>query len=155
MDKKINFKPTGYSTLTPYLIVEQGKEAIEFYKKVFGASEEVRMERPDNKIGHAELKIGDSKFMLADECPERATHSAKTIGNSPIGLHLYVEDVDAITNKAVSHGAKLVQKVEDQFYGDRTGTIEDPFGHIWHIATHVEEVTEEEMEKRVKKIFGG
>jgi PhnB protein len=140
--------PEGYHSVIPYLILDNASKGIEFYKKAFGATELVRMPRPDGRIGHAELKIGDSVVMMADEARERGTRSARTFGGSPVGILLYVENVDAITDSAVAAGAKLVQPVKDQFYGDRMGTIEDPFGFQWYVATHVEDVSPEEMHKR-------
>jgi PhnB protein len=140
--------PEGYHCVTPYLILDNASKGIEFYKKAFGATELVRMPRPDGKIGHSELKIGDSVVMMADEVPERGTRSARTLGGSAVGILLYVENVDAVTDSAVAAGAKLVQPVKDQFYGDRMGTIEDPFGFQWYVATHVEDVSPEEMHKR-------
>lgn len=153
MGKKISYLPDGYQTLTAYLIVKNAAQAIEFYKKVFDAVEMMRMENPDKKIGHAELSIGNVKFMLADECPEMNAHAPDKYKGSPIGMHLYVKDVDSTAEQAVKHGAKLVRKVENQFYGDRSGTLEDPFGHTWYIATHVEDVSEEEMKKRIADLF--
>jgi PhnB protein len=142
----MNFKPDGYHSLTPYLIMRDAAKAIEFYKKVFGAEEHMRMGTPDGKIGHAEIKIGDSVVMLADECSEGK--SPQTLGGSAVGLMFYLPDVDATVKLAVAEGATLQRPVEDQFYGDRSGSIADPFGHVWHLATHVEDVSPEEMEKR-------
>ncbi|WED44201.1 VOC family protein [Legionella cardiaca] len=152
MNEEISYLPEGYATITPYLVVTDGVKAIEFYKNVFGAKEVMRMESPDKRVGHAELTIGESKFMLADECPESNAKSPKAFGGSPVGIHLYVKDVDATAEKAVNHGAKIVRKIENQFYGDRSGSLEDPFGHTWHIATHIEDVSEEEMSKRLQKL---
>jgi PhnB protein len=140
--------PENYGRVTPYLIVQGAADAIDFYKKVYGATEIMRMPGPDGKIGHAELKIGDSVFMLADENTEMGHKSPRTIGGSPISLVLYVEDVDRTVKNAVEAGSKLVRPVADQFYGDRTGGIVDPFGHEWYVATHVEDVSSEEMKKR-------
>ncbi len=140
--------PDGFHTVTPYLIVDHGAAALEFYKKAFGATEVMRMADPSGKIRHAEIKIGDSIIMLADEAPEVGARSARSIGGSPITIHLYVEDVDSLTNRAVAAGAKLVRPVQDQFYGDRSGTVEDPYGHQWHISTHKEDVPMEEIKKR-------
>ncbi len=141
--------PEGYSTATPYLIVTGASEAIEFYKRVFGATELMRFAGPDGKIGHAELQIGDSKLMLADEHPERGFRSPRTLNGSGIGIMLYVEDVDRVFNLAIEAGAKAQQPLENQFYGDRSGTIVDPFGHWWTVATHVEDVSPEEMQRRM------
>ena len=140
--------PDGYHTATPYLIVEGAAQAIEFYKKAFGATELMRMAQPGGKIGHAEIKIGDSPIMLADESPDVGARSPQSIGGSPVSIMLYVEDVDRIFSQAVAAGAKVKRPVADQFYGDRTGGIEDPFGHLWYIATHKEDVSPEEMRKR-------
>ena len=131
--------PEGYHTATAYLIIKDAAQAIEFYKKAFGATEVMRFAQPDGKIGHAEIKIGDSHIMLADEFPEMGARSPQSIGGSPVSILLYVEDVDAQAKLAVAAGAKVVRPVKDQFYGDRSGSFEDPFGHQWHIATHVED----------------
>jgi PhnB protein len=140
--------PDGYHTATPYLIVNGAAQAIEFYKKAFGATELMRIAQPGGKIGHAEIKIGDSPIMLADESPDVGARSPQSIGGSPVSIMLYVEDVDRIFSQAVAAGAKVKRPVADQFYGDRTGGIEDPFGHLWYIATHKEDVSPEEMRKR-------
>jgi len=150
---KVSFIPKGYNSVTPYLIINQAAKAIEFYKKAFGAKEIMRMEKPDGKIGHAELKIGDSKIMLADECPEMGAHSPRATG-TPVGLHLYVKDVDAVVKKAVASKAKLTRAVENMFYGDRSGALEDPFGHHWYISTHIEDVSKAAMKKRAAQLFG-
>ena len=140
--------PEGYHSVTPYLYMIDAARAIEFYKKVFGATELFRFDAPGGKIGHAEIKIGDSHVMLADECPDMDARSPQSFGGSPVGLLLYIEDVDAVAENAVAAGAKLLSPLEDKFYGDRMGKLEDPFGHIWAIATHKEDVTPEEMQKR-------
>ena len=140
--------PAGYHSITPYLYMNDAARAIEFYKQVFGATEVMRMDAPGGKIGHAEIKIGDSYLMLADECDEADARSPQSVGGTPVGLLLYVEDVDAVAGIAVEAGAQLIEPVEDKFYGDRMGKLRDPFGHIWAIATHVEDVSPEEMEKR-------
>ena len=147
--------PDGYNGVTPYLIVDGAARAIEFYKQAFGATETFRMERPDGRVGHAEIKIGDSHVMLADEHPEMGARGPQAIGGSPISLVLYVEDVDATVNRAVEAGAKLTRPVANQFYGDRTGGVEDPFGHAWYVATHVEDVAPEEMQKRAAAAHQG
>lgn len=141
--------PDGYHNVTPYLIVKGADRAITFYKTVFGAKELFRMAGPNGTVGHAELKVGDSVVMLADEQPEMGAKSPDTIGGSPISLLLYVEDVDRVVDHAVKEGATLVRPVANQFYGDRTGGVKDPFGHSWYVATHIEDVAPEEMEKRV------
>ena len=146
--------PDGYHTLTPYLIINGASEAIGFYKSAFGATELFRMPQPDGKIGHAEIKIGDSPIMLADESPEMGHVGPKTVGGCPISLMIYVEDVDAVFNKALAEGATQQRPVEDKFYGDRSGSLLDPFGYVWHIATHKEDVLPEEMERRAKAAGG-
>ncbi len=140
--------PDGYHTVTPYLIVNDAARAIEFYKKAFGATELLRMPKADGKIGHAEIRIGDSPVMLADELPEMEARSPKSFGGSPVRIFLYVEKVDTIFTQAVAAGAKVRRPVADQFYGDRMGGVEDPFGHLWYIATHTEDVSPEELRKR-------
>ncbi len=142
--------PEGYHSVTPYLIIKGATEAIDFYKKAFGASELFRMPAPGGKIGHAEIKIGDSPIMLADESPEMGYKSPKSLGGSPISIMIYVVDVDTVFKRAIAAGGKEQRPVKDQFYGDRSGTLEDPFGHVWHVATHKEDVSPEEMERRVK-----
>lgn len=147
--------PDGYHTATPYLIIRGAGDAIEFYQKAFGATELFRMATPDGKIGHAEIKIGDSPIMLADEFPEMGYQSPQTLGGSPVSIMIYVEDVDTIFNQAVAAGATVKEAVSDKFYGDRIGTLTDPFGHVWHVSTHKEDVSVEEMEKRAKAAHGG
>jgi len=144
----VNPIPDGYPQVTPYLCVDGASAAIEFYGKVFGAKERMRMPAPDGRIGHAELEIGDSLVMLSDEYPEMGHRGPKTIGGTPVTISVYVKDVDDAFERAVSAGATSVQDVEDRFYGDRTGTFEDPFGHRWSIATHVEDVPPDQMAKR-------
>ena len=140
--------PDGYHSLTPYLIVKGGARAIDFYKQVFGAIELMRMEAPGGVVGHAELKIGDSIFMLADEFPDKGALGPETIGGTPISLMLYVENVDDVFARAIAAGATVVKPVADQFYGDRSGLFLDPCGHQWNVATHVEDVPEDEMARR-------
>jgi PhnB protein len=142
--------PEGYHTVTPYLAVEDATEAIEYYKNAFGAKERVRMDTPDGKIGHAELEIGDSLVMLSDPFPQASTKPPKELGGTSVNVFLYVEDVDAVVKQAVDAGASLTTEVADQFWGDRFGTITDPFGHVWAVATHVEDVPLEEMAERAK-----
>jgi PhnB protein len=142
--------PDGYHSVTPYLIINGASEAIAYYQKAFGATELFRMPAPEDKIGHAEIKIGDSPIMLADEYPEMGYKSPRTLGGSPVSIMIYVEDVDTVFDQAIAAGGKAQRPVKDQFYGDRSGTLEDPFGHVWHVATHKEDVTPEEMEKRMK-----
>jgi PhnB protein len=153
MAGKVKPIPEGYRNVTPYLIVNEAAKAIDYYRKVFKAKERMRMPAPGGRIGHAELEIGDSVVMLADENPEMNARSPRSVGGSPISLLLYVEDVDATVDRAVAAGAKLKRPVADQFYGDRTGGIEDPFGHQWYLATHVEDVSPEEMRKRSEQLL--
>jgi PhnB protein len=155
MTSKVKPIPDGYHTVTPYLIIKGAADAIDFYKRAFGATELFRMPQPDGRIGHAEIKIGDSPIMLADEFPEMGHRSPQSLGGSPVSILLYCEDVDTVFNRAVTEGAKQDRPVEDKFYGDRGGSLTDPFGHIWHIATHKEDVSPEEMEKRVAAAGGG
>jgi PhnB protein len=140
--------PDGYHGATPYLCCKDAAGAIAFYKKAFGATELMRLAEPTGRIGHAEVKIGGAVIMLSDEHPEIGVRSPQSLGGTPVGIHLYVEDVDALSNQAVAAGAKLVRPVADQFYGDRSGTLEDPFGHRWYVATHIEDVSSEELGKR-------
>lgn len=140
--------PEGYHAVTPYLIVDGAAKALDFYKQVFGAKERMRMPSPGGKVGHAEINIGDSVIMLADEHPEMGARGPKTFGDSPTSIVLYVENVDATVKAAVGAGAKILRPIEDKFYGDRSGTIEDPFGHNWHVSTHVEDVSPEELQRR-------
>jgi len=140
--------PDGYHSVTPYLIISGATGAIEYYKKAFGAAELMRIDAPGGKIGHAEIKIGDSPIMLADEFPEMGYKSPTTLGGSPVSIMIYVEDVDTVFKQAIAAGGKEQRPVKDQFYGDRSGTLEDPFGHVWHVATHKEDVSAEEMEQR-------
>jgi PhnB protein len=140
--------PEGYRMVTPYLAVEDAAGAIEYYKKAFGASERVRMDAPGGKIGHAELEIGDSLVMLSDPFPQSSAKPPNEVGAATSSIFMYVEDVDAAVKKAVDAGATIVMEPEDQFWGDRFGTIKDPYGHIWGIATHVEDVSPEEIERR-------
>jgi len=147
--------PDGYHSVTPYLIIDGAAKAIEFYTKVFGAKETMRRPGPDGKLGHAEIRIGDSVMMLADESPQMGNRSPKSIGGSPVSIMLYVEQSDRVFEGAVAAGATVDRPVENQFYGDRSGTVIDPFGYKWTISTHVEDVSPEEMKKRVAALFGG
>jgi len=140
--------PEGYPRVTPYLIVDGASAAIDFYTSVLGATERMRMAGPNGKVGHAELEIGDSVIMIADEDPEMNAHGPRSVGGTPVSLHVYVEDADRVFERAIEAGAKALRPVEDKFYGDRSGSFEDPFGHQWHVATHVEDVPPEEMSKR-------
>jgi len=141
--------PDGYRTVTPYLIVRGAAAALEFYKKAFGAKERMRLPMPGGRIGHAEIEIGDSVIMLADEFPEMGAKSPQTIGGTPVGICVYVENVDARFKQAIAAGGKEEKPVIDQFYGDRSGTLADPFGHKWTLATHIEDVTPEEIGRRM------
>ncbi len=147
--------PDGYARVTPYLIVDGAGEAIAFYRSVLGATERMRMPAPDGKIGHAELQIGDSVIMLADEFPEMDARGPRTVGGSPVSLLVYVEDVDSVFDRAVQAGAKALRPVEDKFYGDRSGSFEDPFGHRWDVACHVEDVPPAEMAERAAAASAG
>jgi PhnB protein len=144
----VNPIPEGYPRLAPYLIVDGASDAIDFYTSVLGATERMRMDAPGGRIGHAELEIGDSVVMLADENPEMNARGPRAFGGSPVSLMVYVEDVDGVFGRALEAGAKELRPVENQFYGDRLGAFEDPFGHEWNVASHVEDVPPEEMEKR-------
>jgi PhnB protein len=147
-------KPDGYHTATPYLILDGAAKALDFYKKAFSATELMRMADPKTgKVGHAEIKIGDSPIMLADEHPEMGYRSPKALGGTPVSIMLYVDDVDAIAKQAQAAGAKVLRPVQDQFYGDRSGTFEDPFGHVWTIATHKEDIPPDEMKRRAAAAF--
>jgi PhnB protein len=147
--------PEGYPQVTPYLIVDDASAAIDFYSNVFGAKERVRMPAPEGKIGHAELQLGDSLIMLADEFPDMGNRSPRSVGGSPVTVSVYTDDVDDVHERALTAGAKELRPVENQFYGDRAGQFEDPFGHRWSVATHVEDVPADEMERRVAEMMGG
>ena len=149
---KVKPVPEGYHSATPYLIVDGAAEALSFYKRVFGATERMRMPGPGGKVGHAEIEIGDSVLMLADEHPEMAVRGPRAFGGSAVSVMLYVEDVDATVKAAVASGAKLLHPVEDKFYGDRSGTIVDPFGHHWHVSTHIEDVPPDEVKRRAAAV---
>jgi PhnB protein len=141
----------GYGTVTPYIIVDGAARAIEFYARAFAAREVMRLDGPNERIGHAELEIGESKIMLADQFPDFGAHAPGHFGGSPVSLHLYVGDADATVARAVAAGATIVRAVEDQFYGDRLGTIKDPFGHIWHVATRKETLSVDELRRRASE----
>ena len=147
--------PEGYHSVSPYLAVDDAAKAIDFYKQAFGAEEQVRMHGPDGKIGHAELQVGDSKVMLSDPFPQASTKPPKELGGTTASVFMYVEDVDAVVKRAVDAGATVTMEVADQFWGDRFGSITDPFGHSWAIATHVEDLTPEEIEERGKAAMAG
>jgi len=145
--------PEGFHSVTPYLSIKGASEALEFYKQAFNATEMFRLSMPSGEIGHADIIIGNSHIMLADQCEESTIPSPQALGGSSVGLHVYVEDVDALFAQAINAGAKEVKPVENQFYGDRTGTLEDPFGHIWFLATHKEDLTPDDINKRAEGLF--
>lgn len=145
--------PQGYSTATPYLIVKGAADAIDFYKRAFGATEQFRMADTSGGIAHAEIKIGNSVIMLSDEHPRMGHRGPRSLGGSPVGIMLYVENVDDVFGRAIKAGGKEQRPVTNQFYGDRTGTLEDPFGHVWTISTHVEDVPADEMKRRAEAAF--
>ena len=146
--------PEGYHSITPYLIVDGGAKAMDYYKQAFGAIELFRMEH-EGKIGHAEMKIGDSPFMLGDEQPQMGYRGPKALGGTPVSIMIYVDDCDTIYKQAIAAGGTEVKPLQDQFYGDRSGTLTDPFGHVWTVSTHKEDVTQEEMEKRLAAFAHG
>jgi PhnB protein len=154
MNPKVHHIPARFHAVTPYLIVDGAARAIEFYQQAFGAREISRMAGPDGKVAHAEIQLGDSHVMLADECPQFGFRSPVSYGGTPVSLCLYVEDCDAVVGKAVALGAKMIRPVQDQFYGDRSGTFTDPFGHVWTVATHKEHLTEAEIQQRAAALFG-
>ncbi len=148
----VNHVPDGYHSVTPYLIVKGASRAIDFYKSAFGATEIMRFPGPNNSIAHAELRIGDSVIMLADEGPQGLHRSPDAYGGSPVSLMIYVPDVDKTFKQAIANGATEARAVQDQFYGDRSGNLVDPFGHVWTVATHVEDVSAEEMKRRMEAL---
>jgi PhnB protein len=154
MAKNVKAIPTGHHTVTPYLAIRNAARALEFYEKGFGATVAYKLLLPDGRLGHAEIRLGDSFIMLADEFPEYGGKAPEALGGSPVSIHLYVEDVDAFFKRALMAGARERRPVEDQFYGDRSGQLEDPFGHLWWVATHKEDVAPEEMQKRAQAMFG-
>lgn len=147
--------PDDYPRVTPYLCIDGASAAIDFYTKVLGASERMRMPVPGGKLAHAEIQIGGSVIMLSDEYPEMGARGPKALGGTPVTIHVYVEDVDEVFDRAISAGATAVSQVENQFYGDRSGQFEDPFGHRWNVASHVEDVSPDEMAKRAAEVMGG
>jgi PhnB protein len=147
--------PDGHNRVSPYLIISGAERALDFYKKAFDAVELFRFTAPDGKIGHAEVRIGDTVIMLADEFPDHDAHSPRKFGGSPVGLHVYCEDVDAVAAKATAAGATVKRPIANQFYGDRAGTLEDPFGHVWHLSTHIEDVSPDELARRAKEAMAG
>lgn len=153
MDSKVRPIPEGYHSITPYIIVRDAKKAIEFYKNAFGAIETVKMEAPDGRISHCELRIGDSVIMLADEFPKMGAVAPTEQAGRAFSLLIYVNNVDDVFHQAVAAGAKVIRNLENQFYGDRMGTVQDPFGHNWHLAQQVENVSPEEIKRRSEKIW--
>jgi PhnB protein len=149
----VNPVPEGYTVVSPYLAIKGAADAMEFYKDVFGATELVRMPQPDGKIGHAELRFGDSVVMLADEFPDMGHRSPKSLGGTPVTFNVYVDDADAVVDRAVAAGATIVQPIENRFYGDRSAQIVDPWGHQWNVATHIEDVSPEEMQRRAAEMM--
>jgi PhnB protein len=145
--------PEGYHSVTPYLIVKGAADAILFYQKAFGASELMRLDGPGDQLMHAEIQIGSSRVMLADECPEMNSHAPSAPGKSGVGICLYVENVDQTVQQAIDAGAKVQRPLQDQFYGDRSATLEDPFGHVWTVATHIEDVPPEEISRRMEAMM--
>ena len=145
--------PDGFRAVTPYLTVKDAAEAIEFYKRAFGAKERYRLPMPGGQVGHAELQIGDCIIMLADECPDFGNQSPQTLNGSPVGFALYVENVDQAFKRAVDAGATVKDPVDNKFWGDRCGSVIDPFGHNWMLLTHIEDVSPDEMKKRAEKMF--
>ena len=154
MAGKVKAIPEGYHSVTPYLVVKGAAKAIDFYKKAFGAREKFRMDGPGGTVAHAEIEIGDSVVMLADENPQHGALSPATVGGTPVSIMLYVQDVDRTAETLAKAGAKTLRPVQDMFYGDRSGGFEDPFGHRWHVSTHIEDVTPEEIERRMAKMKG-
>lgn len=145
--------PDGYHAITPYLSIRGAANAIDFYKQAFGAEELFRLAAPSGEIMHAEIKLGDSSIMLADSCEETGFLDPAKLGGTSVGVHLYVENVDETFAQAVKAGAKIIKPVEDQFYGDRNGTLEDPYGHFWFVSTHIEDLSPEEVGERAKALF--
>ena len=150
MTTKVKAIPDDYKAATPYLCVKGAARALDFYRKAFGATEVMRMPHSDGKIGHAEIRIGAAPIMLADEAPEMDFRSPETLGGSPVNIMIYVDDVDKLVRQAEAAGAKVTRAVENQFYGDRLGVLKDPFGHTWSFATHIEDVSPEEMQRRAQ-----
>ena len=144
--------PDGFHSVTPYLIVKGAADAIEFYKKAFNATEIMRLEGPDGKVGHAEIQIGDSRIMLADEQPEMNALAPQSPGSSGVGICLYVENVDEMVSQAIDAGASVQRPLQDQFYGDRSATLEDRFGHVWTVATHIEDLSPDEINRRMEEM---
>jgi len=155
MRNKIKPIPKGYHAVTPYLSVQGAAGAIAFYKKIFGAREVMRMPGPGETIGHAEIEIDKCRIMLADECPQMNFRGPHSLSGTPVHIHIYVKDADRVAKKAVAAGAKLLRPVADQFYGDRSGSLEDPFGHVWHVATHIKDIPMKKLKKRAAAMAAG
>lgn len=153
MTTKVKPVPNGYHSVTPYMVVRNAADAIEFYKKAFGARERMRLEGPGGGVMHAEIEIGDSAIMLGEEHDDSCARGPETLGGTPVSIYLYVDDVDTVFARAADLGATVLRPVKDQFYGDRTGAVTDPFGHIWHVSTHIEDVSAEEIQKRTAAMF--
>jgi PhnB protein len=153
--KKVHYIPAGYHVVTPYLSVRGAGEAIDFYRKAFGAAELLRVPGPGGKLGHAEIAIGGHHIMLSDEYPDMQFVGPETRGGTTVHLHVYVKNVDALVERAVAAGAKLIREVKDQFYGDRSGSLQDPYGHIWHFATHKQDLSKAELRKRAAEAAKG
>ena len=151
---KVKPIPEGHNSVSPYLIVTGAEQALAFYKQAFGAKELMRHGAPGGKIGHAEVRIGDTVVMLADEHPDHDAHAPRKFGGSPVSLHVYVEDVDKVWSQALGAGAKVKRPLDNQFYGDRLGSLEDPFGHTWYLSSHIEDVSPEEMNRRMAAMAG-
>lgn len=153
MPSNVKPVPDGHRTVTPYLAIKDAARALEFYERGFGATETYRLTLPDGRVGHAEMRLGDSVVMLADEFPEFGGKAPTTLGGSPVSIHLYVEDVDGFFKRALAAGARELKPVADMFYGDRSGQLQDPFGHLWWVATHKEDVPPDELQKRAHAMF--
>jgi PhnB protein len=150
---KVKPIPEGHNSVSPYLIVNGADKALDFYKKAFGATEIMRFNAPDGRVGHAEIRIGDTVVMVADEHPDHDAHAPRKFGGSPVGLHLYLEDVDEVWARATAAGGIVKHPLTNQFYGDRNGALEDPFGHTWHLSSHIEDVSAEEIDRRMKAMM--
>ena len=150
-----HFISEGHRTVEPYLTIKNAVAALDFYQRAFGARERFRLMMPDGRVGHAEIQLEDCVIMLSDEFPEMGGQGPETLGGSPVNIHLYVKDVDAFFKKAIAQGAKQMKPVEDQFYGDRSGQLRDPFGHLWWISTHKEDIAHEELQRRIQGMCGG
>lgn len=150
----VRFIPDGYQSVTPYLIVDDARAALAYYEEAFGAQELLRLDGPGGSVGHAEIRIGDSRVMLASEFPEMDALAPKSVGGTPVSLLVYTEDVDATFARAIAAGGTVLRAVADQFYGDRSGTLRDPFGHKWTLSTHIEEVAPDELKRRADSLFG-